>query len=561
MAYDALSLSVLCRELSEKLTGGKITKIYQPERDEIILFVFNRQTYKVVISANAGVNRIHLTQMPTDNPKTAPAFCMLLRKHLTNAAIEQITQMPYERVLDFTLSGSDELGYRQSLHLIFELTGKTSNIILTDGEYIVYDSIKHLPQDIGTSRIIMTGAKYKFFLPQNKIPPFDAARVKLFLQNNAQPLSKALAENLLGVSQATVNEVLFGIDENDKTKKNLQRVLQRLESYRANLQNPRPNVVLNRGMPTDVCPFDYLSKRGEKKFFETLNEAHDYYYFTADKIQRFNDKAKSVNTVIKNAVSRTQKKLAIQRQTVLEAEKRETYRQYGDLILANLWQKPVGNKLICDDYYNGGRAEIPLDETLSLQQNAQAYYKKYRKLKSAAEHNARLVEENEKLLQYLLTVKQNMAYCSEAEDVQQIRSELEGAGLIKQSRTKVKEPPVKPLRYNVHGFDVYVGKNNVQNNFVTFRLASSNDLWLHTQKIHSSHVVISAEGDVPDKVILGAAEICAYFSQAAEGSKIPVDYTLRKNVKKPPHAPLGFVVYTDFKTVIVNPDRHTEWLV
>ena len=212
MAYDALSLSLLCEEMNDILTGGKITKIYQPERDEIVLFVFNKQTHKLILSANASVNRIHITEMPTDNPKTAPAFCMLLRKHLTNATITGITQMPYERVLDFSLEGSDDLGYRNKMHLIFELTGKTSNTVLTDGDYVILDSIKHLPQTLESTRVILAGAKYTFFPPQNKLQPFDIPRIREFLSKCATPLRKSLTENLLGVSQTTVNEVLWGLD-------------------------------------------------------------------------------------------------------------------------------------------------------------------------------------------------------------------------------------------------------------------------------------------------------------------------------------------------------------
>lgn len=563
MAYDALSLSLLCEEMNDILTGGKITKIYQPERDEIVLFIFNKQTHKLILSANASVNRIHITEMPTDNPKTAPAFCMLLRKHLTNATITGITQMPYERVLDFSLEGSDDLGYRNKMHLIFELTGKTSNTVLTDGDYVILDSIKHLPQTLESTRVILAGAKYTFFPPQNKLQPFDIPRIREFLSKCATPLRKSLTENLLGVSQTTVNEVLWGLDENDHTIVNNEKVIQGLMRYKHGLENKQPNVVFQKGVPVEVCPFNYLSKKGEKVFYPTLNKAHDSFYFLTDKVQRFNDKAKSITTVVKNAVSRTEKKLAIQRQSVLEAQNREMYKQYGDLILSNLWQIKQGQTVFsCQNYYDGSTAEIALDATLTPQQNAQAYYKKYRKLKSSAQHNQVLVQENEKMLDYLLTIRQNLRYCTETEDLQEIRSELVSLGLIKENTSKKhKELPVKPLKYNVHGFCVYVGKNNVQNNHVTFKIAKNDDIWLHTQKIHSSHVIIVAEGkNVPDEVIVGAAEICAFFSQASEGSKIPVDYTQRQNVKKPPHSPLGFVVYNTYNTLLVNPNRHTEWL-
>ncbi len=563
MAYDALSLSVLCEEFKQTLSGGKITKIYQPEKDEIVLFVFNKQTYKLIISANASVNRIHLTEMPTDNPKIAPSFCMLLRKHLTNATLEEISQMPFERVLDLRLLVNDELGYQSQMHLIFELTGKTSNIILTDGNYVVLDSIKHLPQDLESKRLIMPGAKYHFFLPQQKIVPFDMPRIREFLANCNTPLRKTLSETLLGVSQATVNEILCGIDENDHSIANQALVADRIKQYKVCLQNKAPNVVMQKGTPIDVCPFDYCSVKGEKVFFDTLNKAHDYFYFMADKVQRFNDKAKSVSTVVKNAISRTEKKLAAQRQGILEAENREQFKQFGDLILSNLWQLKQGQDCFsCQNYYDNTTVTIPLDKKLSPQQNAQAYYKKYRKLKSSAEHNTKLVAENEKTLEYLQTIKQCLRFCTEPDDLQQIREELVAMGLVKDNaKKKAKEPPMQPLHYIVEGYDIYVGKNNLQNNFVTFKLARAEDIWLHTQKIHSSHVVISAKHeDVPEQVILTAAEICAYFSQASDGTKIPIDYTLRQNVKKPNHSVQGFAVYNVYQTIIVNPNRHTELL-
>ena len=565
MAYDALTLSVLRDEFAETLVGGKITKIYQPERDEILLFVFNKQTYKLLISSNANVNRIHLTEMPTDNPKTAPSFCMLLRKHLTNATIVAVNQMPYERVLEFQLQVNDELGYKKDMRLVFELTGKTSNIILTDGDYVICDSIKHLPQDLNSSRIIMAGAKYAFFPPQVKILPFDLPRVREFLAGCNTPLRKTLPEVLLGVSQTTVNEILYGIDENDHTALNNSLVVDRLSMYKANLENKKPNVVLVDGTPVEVCPFDYQSKKGEKIFYDTLNRAHDNYYFLLDKAQRFNDKAKSVSTVVKNAVSRTEKKLAIQRQSVLEAENREIYKQYGDLILSNLWNITKDSEsLTCYNYYDNSEVTVPLDKALTPQQNAQAYYKKYRKLKSSAEHNGRLVEENTKLLEYLQTIKQDLRFCSEPDDLQQIRDELVSLGLIREKQTGKKkvDAPLKPLHYDIGGYSVYVGKNNIQNNFVTFKLARAEDVWLHTQKIHSSHVVIVNDkgGEVPDSVIVAAAEICAFYSQASGGSKIPVDYTARANVKKPNKAPLGFAVYNVYNTILVNPDRHITQL-
>lgn len=564
MAFDALNLSIIADELKQMLVGGKITKVYQPEKDEVVLFVFNGKTYKLLISANAAVNRIHVTEMPTENPKTAPSFCMLLRKHVIGAEILSVSQMPFERVLDFALTATDDLGYKNDMHLIFELTGKTSNIILTDGNYKIADSIKHLPQDMDSSRIILAGATYRFFEPQNKIAPNDLARIGIFLADCKLPLRKALCDNLLGLSQATVNELTFGIDENDHSVLNNQLVLERIAKLPQLIAHKKPNVVLGaNGSPTDVCPWDFEGKKGEKLYFETLNAAHDNYFYLLDQHERIAAKAKSVSTIVKNAVSRTEKKLAIQRQSVLEAENRDELKNFGDLVLSNLWQiKPKQTELTCIDYQTGEQVTIKLDPQLNAQQNAQAYYKKYRKQKSSAEHNAKLVEENEKLLEYLLTIKQNLRFCTDEADLEQIRTELVALGLTKENKTKQKgtQSVAKPIKYVVNGFTVYVGKNNAQNNEVTFKLAKPGDIWLHTQKIHSSHVVI-LKGEaqtIPNEVIVTAAEICAFFSQAQQGSKIAVDYTDKANVKKPPHAPLGFVIYPTYNTILVDPDRHVE---
>ncbi|MCM1043233.1 MAG: NFACT family protein [Corallococcus sp.] len=566
MAFDALSLSVISKELRNSLIGGKITKIYQPERDEIILFVWNKQSFKLLISANASVNRIHLTDKLTENPQSAPSFCMLLRKHLTNAVITDIYQMPYERVLDFSLNCKNELGYEKTYHLIFELTGKTSNIILTDSEYIIADSIKHLPQDINSSRLIMSGNKYSFFDAQNKLLPFELERIRQLLEQSHTSIKDLLIENLLGVSQDTVKEFVYGTDDNDRSPTNINAVLNNIADYQTRIDSPTPNIVFVNGSPTDVLPFDYKSKHGEKMYYNTLNSAHDNYYYFLDKYQRFRDKAKSITAIVKNAISRTEKKLAIQKQSLLDAQDNIKYKEFGDLILSNIYKiKNQAAYLETENYFDKDYAtvRIPLEANLSPQQNAQNYYKKYQKQKSTILHNSKLVKDNTELLNYLQTVKQSLLYCNELSDLSEIQSELISQNIIKEKKTqkKQKELPSKPLLYNVYGFDIWVGKNNTQNDYVTFKLAQSTDIWLHTQFVHSSHTVIVSNGNaIPDNVLSVAAEITAYFSQARQGSKIAVDYTLKCNVKKPRKSPIGFVTYDSYKTIIVNPNEHKQLL-
>ncbi len=576
MAYDALTLSVLTKEIATALTGGKINRIYQPEKDEIVLTIFNKQTYRLLISANAGVNRIHLTDKTVDNPTVAPAFCMLLRKYLINAQINNIEQMPYERVLDFTLNNRNDLGYSKDMHLIFELTGKTSNIILTEENYTVLDSIKHLPTDMDSKRIILNGAKYPFFQPQDKLLPFDINRIKILLKTNLSPIRQLLVENLLGVSQTTVNEMTYGIDENDRDKA-IDIVLKRIKEYEHKLLNPQPAVLYVNGSMKEVLPFEYDSKKGEYRHYDTLNGAHDEYYFLTDKYKRFADKAKSVNTIVKNAVARTEKKLAIQKQSILEAQESDYNKKAGDLILANIYLiKQGADKVVVQDYYEADcpQITIALDKALNAQQNAQKYYKKYRKQKSTIEHNTKLVEENEKLLQYLITVQQSLNFCSDASDLNEIVRELTDCGIIKEKRAQNakknsstskarNEIVTKPLKYVIDGYTVYVGKNNIQNNYVTFKLARANDLWLHTHDVHSSHAVVINDSNQPlppDDVIVKAAEIVAYYSQARNGTKVSVDYTQKYNVKKPNKAALGFVTYNTYYTVVVNPNEHRQLL-
>jgi len=564
MAFDALSLSVLQQELQQNLVDGKITKIYQPEKDEIVLHVFNKCNYKLVISANASVNRIHLTDKPTEAPQVAPSFCMLLRKHITNATITGITQMPYERVLDFALKSKNELGYTNQLHLIFELTGKTSNVILCKDDYVVIDSIKHLPQDLTTQRIVMTGSKYTFFAQQDKVVPFDFDELARLVTSNTTPLRTLFKERLLGVSQDTINEILYGIDEDNHSQVNAQRVVDNARRYQTGLTNKRPNVVLQNGSPVDVNPFDFYSKKGEKLYFDTLNQAHDYFYHQQDCFQRFRDKAKSIATVVKNAISRTEKKIAIQRQSLLEARESTQNKLYGDLILANIHNvKPNASKLVAINYYDEScpSVEIALDPTLTPQQNAQRYYKKYHKQKSTIEHNTLLVEDNLKLLNYLQSVKQALLFCNETGDLAEIQQELVEQGIIKEKRGAKKQllPPTKPLKYLIDGYTVYVGKNNLQNHHVTFKLAKPDDMWLHTHDVHSSHaIIVKQEGEIPDNVLVAAAEIVAWFSQARQGGKVAVDYTPKSYVKKPNKAPTGFVVYNTYYTLIATPNEHNE---
>lgn len=567
MAFDALSLGVITTELAQTLVGGKITKIFQPERDQIILNIYaNRINYKLLLSANASVTRVHLTQFDNSNPFVAPTFCMLLRKHITNATVLSIDQMPFERVIDIKLNNKNELGYNKTMHLIFELTGKTANTILTDDQYVILDSIKHLPIDIGSNRIIMAGAKYSFFAPQDKILPTDKDRIIALITDSTTDIMSLLQSNLLGVSNSTVAEILHGIDIYNHSTANGIAVCQRITDYLQSI-GKAPNVVFVGGTPVDVNPTDYQTIKGEKKFYATLNEAHDYYYYYLDKHNRFHDKAKSTRQIIKNAISRTEKKIAIQQQGILEASTNTTNKLYGDLILANIHLIKQGDfQATVVNYYQEDcpNITIPL-ENISPQQNAAKYYKKYQKQKSTIAHNSVLLEQNKQLLDYLLSIQQGLANCTEYSDLEEINIELTQTGIIKPSKNSNRKKTTvasQPYKYIVDGYTIIVGKNNIQNNYVTFQLASKDDIWVHTQNIHSSHTIIQSQGKpIPDHIIVIACQITAYYSQARNGSKIVVDYTAKSNVKKPSKAMLGYCVYSTYNSIVVDPCQHIKYLV
>lgn len=369
------------------------------------------------------------------------------------------------------------------------------------------------------------------------------------------------ASSVAGLSPRTIRE-LCALARNEK--KNASSALKR---YLDNLASKKPQIIFDKGKPCDVIPFDYVSYDGERLCFDTLNEAHDSFYHQKDKALRFAEKSKSVSTIVKNALNRTEKKLGIQRQALLEAREGEKYRIFGDLILSNLHRiGKTDDKLIAQNFYeeNCPETEIPLNRALSPQQNAQQYYKKYNKLKKSLVYNEKLVRENSEFIEYLKTLSFALSVADESE-LPEIEEEMRRAGLLKAAKNNVKnkskEIKSTPRLYEIEGFSVYVGKNNTQNEQVTFRIAKAKDIWMHTQTVHSGHVAVIAENrDVPPSVLLKAAEITAFFSQARNGTKIAVDYTTRENVKKPSGAKTGFVTYVNFSTLLVNPDEHAELL-
>lgn len=565
MAYDSLTLSLLVKELKETLTTGKINKIVQPERDEIVFYVYRGGVKKLLISANASLNRIHLTREEKQNPPTAPAFCMLLRKHLTGAEISAVEQMPYERVVDFTLNAKDELGYAAKKHLIFELTGKTANVILTKEDYTIIDTLKHIPVSMDAKRILLAGVRYEFFEGRDKITIEEKEKISELILSCEKDVAQLLGENLLGVSTATVEEIVYGAQGASRVQ-SANTVIENLDRIKEEMASPRPNIVFQKGETKEVYPFEYKSVRGEKKFYDTLNEAHDEFYILKDSFMRFAVKSKNIYQTVKNAVNRLIKKIALQKQDLLKAQDYNEHKTAADLILSNIHLLPKQAAFLQATDYSQEHCptvNIALDATKTPQQNAQEYYKKYRKQKSAVEHITQQISQSETQLEHIESISQALKICSADNELDEIQKELAQANFIKEKGGKDKKSaPSQPLKFVAYGYTILAGKNNAQNDTLVSKTAKPEDMWLHTHGIHSAHTLIISQGSqFPPQVILAAAEITAYYSQARESGKTVIDYTLRKNLKKPPKARLGFVIYNEYQTIIVLPNAHTEFLV
>ncbi len=556
MPLDALTLNVIVQELQTSLRGCRITKIHQPENDEISLVLHGNANLRLVLSANPTLPRIHLTGTVKENPYNAPSFCMLLRKHLLNGTIQDVSQTPLERAVDLTVQTKNDFGYLQTKHLIAEITGKSANLILTDERYVIIDTLKHLPMDVSSKRNLLAGFPYPALTQSGRFAPWDDALKERILSAEPDQAVAVLRASVQGAAAQSVTEMAGSFTTSAELWQNVQTFTERL-------RHPQPNVTLKEdGTFLDFYPFDYRTIPYQKRFFATLNEALDAYYAARDTAFRFRDHAHGVATVVKNAVARAEKRLGIQMQALEDCKNYDTLRETGELILANLYLIPrQANEITVDDYYRGGTRTIPLDPTLSPQQNAQKYFKKYAKQKSTVEHTLTLTEETKSLLDYLQTVQISLKYSTSPADLEQIKQELAQAGILKTKQKrqagKTKEIPNKPLHYLVGGYDVFVGKNNLQNEYVTFRLADGNDLWFHTKHVHSAHVLLKGS-DVPNEVLQTTAEITAFFSQT--DTKTEVDYTQKKHVKKPGGAKPGFVTYTNYETCYVAPNEHRELL-
>ena len=549
MPQDSFTIRYIADELKRRLVGGKISRIVQPTRDSLVFIIYTGFcNVKLEACLSAQSARLSLTEGETPVPVVAPNFCMLLRKHLQNAEILDIVQPDFERIIYFDLKCTSEFTV-SVMRLYFEIMGKYSNAILCENGVIV-GALKTTAISENTKRVLFGGVKYTPPEPQDKLSPDDVGKTDEALKNFSGDKAKFLSENVKGISYTTALEIVEFYGEN-LTAENLKNYV---------FSEPvAPCVTYENGEPSD---FKVRSEKKDKKLYPDVLSAQSAYYLYTTTKKSFNEKKIKLSSALNSGLKKVEKRLAGMRDKLSECRDMESVKLKGELITANIYAVERGDsRLEAVNYYdeNCGKIIIELDKTLSPSQNAQKYYKKYAKLKRTKQSVEAQMEAAQAQKDYLSGINAHICAAESLSDLEEIEEELVSLSLLKRVETKKKKATPTPYRtYFYEGFRILAGRNNIQNERLTKSL-SPEDMWLHTQKYHSSHVAIITEGRaVPDTVLKVAAEICAYYSDGREGSKIPVDYTLKKYVKKPPASNTGFVIYTDYSTTLSEPDRHAE---
>ena len=578
LPFDGVVVKCLLNELSDTIIGGRIEKIYQPEQDEIIINLRSKgQNLKLLLSANASYPRIHLTEHAKENPSNPPVFCMLLRKHLSGGKITEIEFHDFERIISIHIESISELGDITPKKLIIEIMGKHSNIILVNSENKIIDSIKHVDSDISRVREVMPARPYTFPPKQDKISPqlLDASHFIEQAKNHGNVcISNYLLKNIKGFSPLLCEEICFraGIDGkatissiSDDILLSLKHVLEEIISIITNSEFS-PCIIWSsesREKPLDFHAIK-MSQYETMDFFKSISILLDSFYTARDNINRLNQKKADLVKVLNNSIARCNKKISIHQDKLREVANRDKYKLYGELITANIYCIPKNSKkATLLNYYseNNEYIVVPLDENLLPQDNAQRYFKKYTKAKTASIYTQEQLKEAFNELEYLESVLQSLDTADSLKDIEEIRQELVDGGYLKSRRKKPGRKKSETFQPHVYkssdGLYIYVGKNNAQNDILTLKLSSSNDIWLHTKNIPGSHVIIKkGKDDIPDSTLFQAALLAAYHSKARNSSHVEVDYTQVRNVKKPSGAKPGMVIYNNYKTIVVTPDEN-----
>ena len=568
MAFDATFLTAVLDEIRTKAAGARVEKIHQPSRDTVIFLLrCSEGREKLIFAANPTAPRLHLTAASPENPAEPPMFCMLLRKHLSGARLSGVEQIPMERCAIFTFDCTDEMGFPVQKRLVCELMGRTCNLYLLSPDGRIIDCLRRIGLDESAKRAALPGLNYQ--LPE-KVEKQDARSwekqdyVNLLKGEGADLLSDRLMDSIGGLSPLVCREAaLYAAGSVDARIEgmDIDGVSDRLQLwFYEHLNHPAPYYYAQSDGTPKQFAFCPIRQYGGCECSDSFAALLDMYYTVRDRKDTMRQKSQAVRKTVQNLCTRIQKKLAIQEKELTATFDRERLRQLGDIVTANIHKIVKGQTTVqCEDFYDEEMPliDIPISPILSPQQNAAKFYKDYTRMKNAEKELTKQMELGEQELSYLRSVLEELSRAETEAELEEIRRELQEGGYIKADpgKRKMKQGKLPPMRFeSTDGYPIYVGRNNRQNDELTFKLARKDDIWCHASKVHGSHVIISCGGTVPpDDTITQAAQLAAHYAETKGGQNLPVDVTPVKQVKKIQGGKPGMVIYHSYRTVIVNP--------
>lgn len=566
MAFDAFYLKFTLDEIREKCLGGRVEKIFQPSRDSLIMLIKGSAgREKLLIVANPTAPRLHLTTASPENPPEPPMFCMLLRKHLSGARLAEISQPPMERLAVFTFDSTDEMGFPVQKRLVAELMGRTCNLYLLGPEGRILDCLRRIPLDENTKRAALPGLNYQEPEKVEKQNPLEFTNyTELLTSPGADLLCDRLMDTLGGLSPLVCREAALqcaGDTDSRIENQDVPALAANLQAYfREVLTQPKPYFFAQADGTPKQFAFCPIREYGSCQQAESFSALLDSFYTLRDRRDAMRQKSQAIRKTVSNLCARLRRKLAVQEKELEATYDRERLRQLGDILTANIGRIKKGQTIAqCEDFYNEEMPiiDIPISPLLSPQQNAAKFYKDYTRMKNAEKELTHQIALGSEELSYLESVQEELNRAGTDAELDEIRQELQAGGYVRQdgSKARMKQKKLSLMRFeSTDGFPIYVGRNNRQNDELTFRLARKDDIWCHASKVHGSHVIVSCGGKTPpDNTLTQAAQLAAYYAETTGGQNIPVDMTTVKQVKKIPSGKPGMVIYHTYKTVIVNP--------
>jgi predicted ribosome quality control (RQC) complex YloA/Tae2 family protein len=546
MSYDGVVLHHIMKELKDKLTTGRITKIYQLNQYDLLFHIYAKnEKHQLFFSASPNYARMHLTTMPQDKPQSPPNFCMFLRKHLEGGIIENITQKENDRVAIFDIKKRDELGDLTVKKIIYEATGRHSNFIVTDSEYKVLEAIKHVMPFDDAARTVYPSSLYQF--PEtNQINPFTLTYKEDFFNDPSNYTDQKIRQTFMGFSPLIAKEIMYMFEQE---KLSMKDILQTVTT--------KKQPVIIKSNKDVFYAFDITHKHGERTLYDTVNECVDRFYFNRDQINQLKQQSKDVIKFIDHKIDKLSYKIDKLSDDLAKTNDLSIYRKQGELVIANLHQIKKGDKqLICHDYYENKEIIIPLDETKTPVENSNHFFKQYKKRKASIPHLEKQIRLSKKERAYFENLKHQITHAT-AKDVEEIKEELIHYKYIKSSKQKrqQKSKPNFEKFIDDDGVEILVGKNNLQNDYITNKLAKYNEVWFHVQNAPGSHVLVRKPFPLSETTIRTAAMLASYFSSLRDSSSVPVDYCEARYIKKIKGKMNSNVIYSNQKTIYIDPEE------